>query len=135
MAIAASAGAYDRGDALDYPTFHLSAQPRQGVDLGAVEAAMDAEVARLLADGITEAELRQAKDRLQASAIYARDEPSTGPHVIGASMAVGETLEEVQSWPERVEAVTVERVDALLHVIFLPERSVTGYLLPKEPAQ
>lgn len=132
--IATSAGAWDRGEALDYPTFHLSAQPRQGLELAAVEAAMQAEVERLLADGVTEAELRQAKDRLQASAIYARDEPSTGPHVIGAALAIGETLEEVQSWPERVEAVTAEQVNALARLVFQPARSVTGYLLPKEPA-
>ncbi len=132
--IATSAGAYDRSDALDYPTFHLSAAPRQGVELATVEAAMQAEVDKLLADGVTEAELRQAKDRLQASAIFARDEPSTGPHVIGAAMAIGETLAHIQSWPERVEAVTVAQVNALLRAILKPERSVTGYLLPQEPS-
>ncbi len=132
--LASSAGAYDRSDALDYPTFHVSAQPRQGVELAAVEQAMLAALERLVAEGVTAEELRQAKDRLQASAIYARDEPSTGPRVVGAALAVGETLAEVQAWPERVEAVTVEQVDALLRRFLLPERAVTGYLLPKEPA-
>jgi zinc protease len=132
--LATSAGAYDRGDALDYPTFHLSAQPRQGVELAAVEQAMQAELERLLADGVTAEELRQAKDRLQASAIYARDEPSTGPRVVGAALAIGETLDEVQAWPERVEAVTAEQVEALLRRFLQPERSVTGYLLPREPS-
>ena len=189
--LATSAGAYDRSDALDYPTFHLAASPRQGVELAAVEQAMQAEIDKLVQGGVTEEELRLAKDRLQASAIFARDEhvsamrmlaevelalgdtaaattaieralsasatrpewagrlakarlqasailardePSTGPHVIGAAMATGETLEHIQSWPERVEAVTVEQVNALLREFLKPERSVTGYLLPQEPS-
>ena len=132
--LATSAGAYDRSDALDYPTFHLSAQPRQGVELAVVEQAMQAEIDRLLAAGVTPEELRQAKDRLQASAIFARDEPATGPRVIGAALAVGETLAEVQAWPDRVEAVTVEQLDALARRFLQPARSVTGYLLPQEPS-
>ncbi len=132
--LATSAGAYDRSDALDYPTFHLAAAPRQGVELATVEQAMQAEIDKLVQGGVTEEELRLAKDRLQASAVFARDEPSTGPHVIGAAMATGETLEHIQSWPERVEAVTVEQVNALLREFLKPERSVTGYLLPQEPS-
>ncbi len=132
--LAVSAGAYDRSDYRDYDTFHLYASPRQGVEIATLEAAVEAEVAILLADGITEAELRQAKDRLQAGAIFARDEPSTGPHVIGAALATGETLAHVQAWPERVEAVTVEQVNALARKLLVKEHSVTGYLLPQEPA-
>jgi zinc protease len=132
--LATSAGAYDRSDALDYPTFHLVAAPRQGVELATVEQAMQAEIDKLVQGGVTEDELRLAKDRLEASAIFARDEPSTGPHVIGAAMATGETLEHIQAWPERVEAVTVEQVNALLREFLKPERSVTGYLLPQEPS-
>lgn len=130
--IAASAGAYDRSEALDYPTLHFYAQPRQGKSLFEVEVAMETEIEALLASGVTEEELRRAKDQLKASAVFARDEPSTGPYVIGAAMAVGETLEEIQAWPERVEAVTVEQVNDLLRAYLKPEASVTGYLLPPE---
>ena len=35
---------------------------------------------------------------------------------------------------KRVEAVTVEQVNALLREFLKPERSVTGYLLPQEPS-
>jgi len=133
QALAASAGAYDRSEALDYPTFHLYASPRPEVELAVLEAAVEAEIERLIEGGVTEAELRQAKDRLQASAIFARDDPATAPRVIGAALAVGETLDEVQAWPERVEAVTVEQVNALLRLVLRDVGSVTGYLLPQEP--
>lgn len=132
--LAVSAGAYDRADYRDYATFHLYAAPRQGVELADLEAAVEAEVARLLEEGVTEEELRQAKDRMQAAAVFARDDPSTAPHVIGAALATGHSLEEVQSWPERVEAVTVEQVDALARRLLVDEQSVTGLLLPQEPS-
>jgi zinc protease len=132
--IAVSAGSYDRAQALDYTTFHLYAQPRDAATLQAVEAAVDAVIQELKETGVTEAELRQAKDRLQASAIFARDAPTTGPRMIGGDLATGTTLEEIQSWPERVEAVTVEQVNNLLRKLLVQEHSVTGYLLPQEPA-
>lgn len=132
--IAVSAGAYDRSQALDYTTFNFYAQPRSPTTLEELETAIDKVIDDLKAGGITEAELRQAKDRLQASAIFARDAPTTGPQLIGGDLATGSTLEEIQSWPERVEAVTVEQVNELLRQLLVKERSVTGYLLPQEPA-
>jgi zinc protease len=132
--IAVSAGSYDRSQALDYTTFNLYAQPRDQTTLPQLEAAIDAVVEELKTTGVTEAELRQAKDRLQASAIFARDAPTTGPQLIGGDLATGSTLDEIQAWPERVEAVTVEQVNELLRQLLVKEHSVTGYLLPQEPA-
>ena len=132
--IAVAAGAYDRAQALDYTSFHLYAQPRDAATLEELEAAVEAVIQRLKDAGITDAELRQAKDRLQAAAILARDAPTTGPRLIGGDLATGATLAEIQSWPERIEAVTVEQVNALLRRLLDEKRSVTGYLLPQEPA-
>ena len=132
--IAVSAGSYDRAQALDYTTFHLYAQPRDETSLEAMEAEIDKVIEDLKANGITEDELRQAKDQLQASAIFARDAPTTGPRLIGGDLATGSTLDEIQAWPERVEAVTVEQVNDLLRELLVKEHSVTGYLLPQEPA-
>jgi len=131
--VAVSAGSYDRSQALDYTTFHLYAQPRAQTTLAELEAAVDALLQQVKEGGITEGELRQAKDRMQASAIFARDAPTTGPRLIGGDLATGSTLEEIQGWPERVEAVTVEQVNELLRNLLVKSRSVTGYLLPQEP--
>ena len=52
--VASSAGAWFSADALDFGTFGLSASPRPGVSLEKVEAALRAEVKKLLKDGVSE---------------------------------------------------------------------------------
>ena len=47
------------------------------------------------------------------------------------ALSLGLTVEDVQSYPERLDAVTVESVNEAARRIFKPERSVTGLLLPQ----
>src|SRR3546814_17727173 len=72
-----------------------------------------------------------AKKRLVAGAVYARDNLSTGPRVIGAALTTGGSLEQVESWPERIETVTAAEVNAALESVLRDEQSVTSYLLPE----
>jgi zinc protease len=51
--------------------------------------------------------------------------------VIGAALTTGQTIEDVEAWPERIGAVTAAQVNAAARAILQPERSVTGLLLPK----
>ncbi|MEO1191452.1 MAG: pitrilysin family protein [Pseudomonadota bacterium] len=132
--LATSAGSYDRSEVLDYPTFYLYAQPVPGAGLEALETAADVEIMRLLSDGVTETELQKAKDRLAAAAIFARDDPKTAPRVIGSALSIGESLAELQAWPERVAAVTSAQVEALAQTVLDPRRSVTGRLHPEMPS-
>ncbi|GAB5468512.1 MAG: pitrilysin family protein [Rhodospirillales bacterium] len=134
QAIATSAGSYDRAEVLDYPSLHLYAQPLPGVALAALESAVEDQVARLLQEGVEAEELTKAKDRLAAAAIFARDDPKTAPRVIGSALAIGESLEYLQAWPERVAAVEPAQVTALARLIMEPRRSVTGSLHPELPA-
>ena len=66
-----------------------------------------------MADGI-DAEKRWSapKTRLVADAIYAQDKPGrpAGSLVWPLSLATGQTIEDVQEWPARIEAVTPEEV-------------------------
>lgn len=129
--LAAGAGAYYSDDSLDLTTFGLYAQPRVGVDVADVEAAMDAEVERLLQDGVTEDEVAGAIRRMQAAAIYARDNYATGARVIGAALTSGRTVAEVEAWPDRVGAVTAAQVNAAAKAVLRPNGSVTATLLPE----
>jgi zinc protease len=130
QAIAASAGSGYSGTAVDLGTFDFRAAPRPGGDIGALEAALRAEIARLLEDGVTEAEVAAAKRRLRAGAIFARDSLGTGPNIFGRALTTGQSVADVEAWPERIEAVTAEQVDAAARAVFLDNRSVTGLLLP-----
>ena len=129
-AIAASAGSWYEGTALDFTTFGVYAVPRQEKTVVAVEDIVDSELAKLLKDGVTEVEVAAAKRRLQAAAIYARDDLETAAQVLGTALMTGRTLEEVEAWPERIGAVTVAQVNAAARAVLVPEHAVTGLLQP-----
>ena len=130
--IAVGVGAWYSPDAVDLGTFGFGASPQTGGDVPALQAASDAEIAEVLKNGVTEAELATAKTLLAADAIKARDSLSNPARTIGAALATGGTLEDVEAWPDRIDAVTVEQVNAAARYVLRPESSVTSILLPKE---
>ncbi|MBT6959725.1 MAG: insulinase family protein, partial [Rhodospirillaceae bacterium] len=62
--IAASAGAFYLDDAVSWGRFVVSVSPSPGVDVGALEEAVDAELATLVAEGLSDDEVERAKTRL-----------------------------------------------------------------------
>ena len=97
-----------------------------------LEAAMEAELARVVDKGVTGKEARRAKGRLQAEAVYARDSLGTGARVLGGALAIGLTVEDVESWPERIGAVTVPEINAAARDVLGQAASVTALLLPED---
>ena len=132
QALAAHAGTHYRGTGLDGALFRLYALPRPGVDLAALEAALDAEIERLLAEGVTDDELERTRGRLIAESIYARDSLMGAARIFGSALTSGEAVGDVEAWPARIAAVTVEQVNAAARHVFRPEQSVTAQLLPAE---
>ena len=132
QSLAASAGAWYSPGNLDLTTFGLWFSPRPGVPVETVREAMDDQIASLIKDGITADELERAKQRLIDSAIFARDSVGGPARVLGAALASGQTVADVEAWPDRIRAVTVEQVDAAAREIFNENRSTTGVLLPAE---
>jgi zinc protease len=129
--LAVSAGAQYQGTAVDDTRFYAFAVPASGVGLAAIDTAIDAVIARVATQGVNEPELRRAKTRLVAEAVYAQDNQATLARWYGASLAVGLGLEDVAQWPERIEAVTPD--DVKKAALWLDKRrSVTGFLLPAE---
>jgi zinc protease len=82
-------------------------------------------------DGVDAAEVERAKDRMQAASIYLRDSLSGPANIIGAALAIGESLEEVEAWPERIGAVTQAAIEAAARAVLVKRNSVTGVLLPE----
>ena len=128
---ALSAGASYSGEDYDLDTFTFYGTPRQGGDMAAMEQALDGEIAALLKDGITDAELADAKQRLQIDAIKSRDSIGGPTFLIAGALAKGRKLADVQAWPERIEAVTKDQVMDAARKYLRAENSVTGTLLPK----
>jgi zinc protease len=128
--LAVGAGAYYSANGIDWSRFAFSLSPQENVDLTKLEAGLDAEIAKLLKDGVTEEEVERAKGRLQSQAIYARDSLETGARAIGAALSLGRTIDDVETWPERIGAVTPQQVMAAAKLVLRPERAVTGTLSP-----
>ncbi|HWA00337.1 MAG TPA: pitrilysin family protein [Caulobacterales bacterium] len=128
IAIGASADA--DADGLAGGSAGLSATPAEGVSLERLEAAMDAVVAQFLREGPSDAELARAKSRLEAAAIYARDSQESLAYIYGSSLAEGQTIDQIVTWPHLIESVTREDIVAILRTTLDADASVTGYLLP-----
>ncbi|WP_078707770.1 M16 family metallopeptidase [Consotaella salsifontis] len=132
--IAAGAGAYYAGTALNDGQFMVYGMPRGSATIAEIEAAIDAEIAKVVNDGITPDELERAKNRVRKAVIFERDNQAAMARRYGAALSTGRSIEDVEKWPERIEAVTVDEVNAVARKYLEAKRSVTGYLEPTHPS-
>lgn len=128
--IAVNAGAYYLGTALDTTRFWVYAMPAPETELEAIDAAVGKVIAETIAKGVNEADLARAKTRLIADAIYAQDNQTALARVYGSALTTGESVEDVQDWPNRIDAVSAENVRAACAKWLDKRRAVTGFLLP-----
>lgn len=133
--IAVSAGAYYSPDSRGPGRFTVYASPAPDVSIEDVAAAVDAEIDKLLAEGVIADEVKRAVDGMQASAVFARDSLSTGARILGSALATGETIESVETWPDRIAEITPDDVLAGAQYVFDIRKSVTANLLPEEGVQ
>ena len=129
--LALSAGAHYSPNTIDLTVFGLYASPKPGVSVADLEAAVDAELRRLVRDGVDPDELRRAEERMRAASLYARDSLSGPANIIGAGLAIGQGLEEVEAWPDRIGAVTAAEIDKAARSVLVERNSATGVLLPE----
>ncbi|UWQ91205.1 insulinase family protein [Rhodobacteraceae bacterium M382] len=125
-------GAFYNGVALDETSFGLIIVPAEGVSLQQAEDALDQAVAGFIAEGVDQEKLERIKLQLRASEIYARDNVDGIGNRYGRALTSGLTIEDVQQWPDIVQAVTGEEIIAAARDLFQPERSVTGWLMRDE---
>lgn len=125
---------YD-GVSLDQTTLSIAAVPAQGVALGDLEKALDVVLAKFLADGPDPAEFARLKAQLRAGQIYGRDNVQGLAHRYGMALASGLTVEDVQDWPQVLQAVTPQDVMAAARKVLDRRHAVTGWLTTEETAQ
>ncbi len=128
--VAANAGSWYSGTALDDATFGIYAVPAPGHTIEEVEAALDAEIAAFLKEGVTQDEVSRAVNLLLAEAVYARDDQQDMARIYGVALTTGGTVQDVLDWPDNLRKVTADDVmDAAKKYLDL-SRSVTGILKP-----
>jgi zinc protease len=131
-AIAVGAGANAQTSGLGGGMVSIGATPAEGVSLETLEAAADEVIATFLRDGPTDAELARAKSSLSAAAVYARDSQANLANIYGASLAQGESVDDVVNWANDIAAVTREEALTEARRALALDQSVTGWLMPEE---
>ncbi|MDH3196454.1 MAG: insulinase family protein, partial [Hyphomicrobiales bacterium] len=126
--VATQAGAYYRSRSIDDTQFIIYGVPKPGKSLRDLEAAMDAVIAEIRENSVSEEELNRAKRSVVAQAIYSQDSQQAMARIVGSALMTGRTLEDVQNLPERIQSVTLEAVRNVAKKYLDEDRSVTGYL-------
>ncbi|MDT0681077.1 pitrilysin family protein [Roseicyclus sp. F158] len=127
-AVALYTSAYYDGTSVDDASFSFAVVPADGRSLEEAEADIDRVIDRFLEEGVDAAQFERIKSQVRAGEIYARDSLQGLARRYGEALAVGLTVEDVQAWPDILEAVTREDVMAAAQSALRPAASVTGYL-------
>ena len=124
------AGAYYDGLNLDDGTFGFTVVPSEGVGLQEAEDSMDAAIVDFLEAGIDPERMEALRTQLKAGEIYARDNVSGLARRYGTALTSGLTVQDVQAWPDILQAVTAEDVLAVAARVLDRNQSVTGWVIP-----
>lgn len=129
---------YD-GDSRGQGSLWLSVTPAPSVNMETIKTEVERAFREIVGNGITDKEVEEAKIRLIDSALYARDSVAGPAMVIGQSLAMGATLDDVENTPNRIASVTREDVQKLFDTYLNPLKPdyqpVTGIMLPKKESQ
>lgn len=128
--VASSAGGWYSGSGMDSGKIAVYAVPADGSALDKAEAAIDAVLDEVRRNGVTEAELARAKKGYIAEYIYESDNQATLARRYGWALVVGRTIQDLEEWPERISAVTLDTIKAVASAYLDMRRSTTGTLLP-----
>ncbi|MGR3507847.1 MAG: M16 family metallopeptidase [Sulfitobacter sp.] len=130
--IATYSAAFYNGLALDDTTFNVVVVPQPGVTLQEAEDAMDAAISSFMKKGVDPEQLDRIKQQVRAEQIYARDDADSVANRYGSALAIGLTVQDVQDWPDVLEAVTADEIMQAAKDVFNREASVTGWLMREE---
>ena len=126
--ISIGTGGWYSPQARDATQFLLYGMPSADHTLAEIETAIDAEIARFIAEGPTEEEMTRVKRVKRASRIFRQDDQARLARLYGASLSMGFSVEDVQKWGDVVDGITAEQVRAVAEKYLKIERSVTGWL-------
>jgi len=127
--------AFYSGTSYDDTSFGLVIVPAPGRSLPEAEADLDAVLARFMEEGPDMEAFARIKTQIKASQIFARDNLQSRARRYGEALTAGLTVEDVQAWPDILQAVTPEDVMAAAERLFDKRRSVTGYATPTAPQE
>lgn len=129
--MASSVNVSYESDMYDDGQFSISMVPKGNVTKEQLVAEMDAALHDYAKQVPSEDEVKAAKRGLQRMAVLARDSVMGPAQTIGVALTTGQSLDDVENWPEHIGAVKAVEVQKALQTI-LDSPSVTGVLKPKD---
>jgi zinc protease len=117
-------------DARGDTSFTIAAAPAPSRAARQVEAALRADLREIAQTGLDTATVDTAKNRLQRSAVFAREGLMMPGYAFGMALTTGHTVADVEAWPDRIDAVTADQVNAVLRELVKTPREMMGALLP-----
>ena len=120
---------------LDETTFDIIVVPQSGVGLQEAEEAMDAALAKFLEEGVDPEQLERIKFQIRADQIYALDDVDRIGNRYGQALTSGLTVEDVQAWPDILQAVTADDIIEAARDLLDRRASVTGWIMSEGVTQ
>jgi zinc protease len=127
------------GDMYDYGTLSIGVVPVPGVSLDEAISLIDDQINDVIQNGVSDVEVKEAIQRLQDAAVFARDSISGPAMIFGYALATGSTVDDIENWTNEIAAITPAQVQDAAKTYLSKDKpwlrpAVTGYMLPeKEP--
>ena len=115
--------------------FGVVGGPVEGGSLEEAEDDLDRVIAECMETGVDLEQFERIKMQIRASEIYELDSVQGTARKYGAALTSGLTIEDVQAWPEVLQAVTPEDIMEAAAQVFDRRRAVTGFLSAPEAAE
>ncbi|MCL4859787.1 MAG: insulinase family protein [Caldilineaceae bacterium] len=117
---------------IDADLFSFAVTLAPGVTHNQIEAAIWAELAKIQQTGVTQAELEKAIKQTKAQFAYSTESVTHQAYWLGVSEVLAST-EWLDTWLERLTAVSAVDVQRVAQSYFRPERQNIGWYMPAEP--
>lgn len=132
--IASSAGASYDSTARGPGMFYLDGTPSEGKTASELEAALRAEIEKLVRDGVTAEELARVKAQVVASHVFQLDSMSFQAMQIGQLESIGLSYRDEATILKKLQAVTAEQIRDVAKK-YLRDESLTVAVLDPQPLE
>ena len=111
--------------------FVIEATPREGKTVADVEAALRAQLASLVRDGVNAEELQRVKAQVLAGEVYKRDSVFYQAMQIGMLESAGMSHKDIPVMLEKLQTVTAQQVQDVARELFNDDRLTVATLDPQ----
>jgi zinc protease len=112
----------------------LHATAKEGISLEQIEQEVDAEIARLVRDGITEDEITRARNRAEIEYAHQLENYDTRADLIGMMATYFGDARRVQTWLDPYNSATPEDLRRVAEQYLVPANRATSLFVPERSA-